>query len=215
MFAQGEHQIGESTMARLGYFDFELIGGPGGVGLSRQHFQRIDLGVITPTDAAAAAAAYRGLWFTAGTYMPDDITVSVASPCAVVDDATGAPITEVAPSSFPAAVVGSVSTGWAAGVGCRINLGTANVINRRFVRGAIFIVPLAGSAFDTNGFVSTGPVGAIAGAAATYAAAMTAAGLNHIVWHRPAKGTHVGGVAAPVLTVSVKPGAAVLRSRRT
>ena len=205
----------EATMSQLGMIDFILEGGVGGAGLSRQHFQRTDLGTITSSDAGAAAAAYRELWFTVDTYMPNTVGIGCGSNCAVHDDATGAPIAEVTLSAVPGFTTGGSGAAYAAGSGVRINWKTSTVRNRRFIRGATFLVPMTSACFDTTGYVASGPEAIIVGAASAYLAAMTAANIAHVAWHRPAKGTFIGGVAAPVTTFVVQSMPGQLKSRRS
>jgi hypothetical protein len=89
------------------------------------------------------------------------------------------------------------------------------VHGRRLIKGATFLVPLTVDAFSAAGTLNAVQQASYATAAGTYLTAMTTAGLAHVVWHRPAKGTFVGGVAANVIGAGVNGTGAMLKSRRT
>jgi hypothetical protein len=199
----------------LGIIDFTIQGDVGGNGLSRVHFQRSDFGTIVSADANAAAAAWHGLWQAAHTEVPSAVIISPSSECKRIDPTTGAPIGVANLTSVPGAVFGSSTAHYAAGTGARIQWHTSQIHNRRLIRGATFLVPLTADAFTASGVLNATIQANYVTASAAVLAAMTAASLTLVVWHRPPKGSFTGGIGAVVTASSVLGEAAQLKSRRS
>lgn len=202
-------------VSQIGFAPFSISGDVGGVGVSVCHFQRSDLGTITSADCSSAGAAWRALWQAAHTEVPSSVTIAPFGEVEVKDSATGAPVGSVAYGTVPSAVFGSSTAHYAAGTGVRISWNTSTVHGRRLIQGATFLVPLTSDAFVATGTVNSVIQSNYITAAATYLSAMATANLTPIVWHRPAKGTFVGGVAGPITGGKVGGTAAFLKSRRS
>lgn len=202
-------------MTQLGVAPWSVSGDIGGVGLSRQHFQRVDLGTITSSDCSNAGAAWHGLWQAAHTEVPLGVSVAPFGEVQVIDSGTGASIASVNYGSIPAVVSGSSTSHYAAGNGARVVWFTSTVRNRRLMHGCTFLVPLTVDAFGTDGQLGSVIQSNYLTAATTYLAAMATANLQHVVWHRPAKGVFTGGVAAGATSMTVRGTGAMLKSRRT
>jgi hypothetical protein len=116
----------------------------------------------------------------------------------------------------PGAVPGGDSSKYIAGMGARLNLKTNVVVNRRFVRGALFVVPLASTVFNAaSGDLASSEQTVILNAYLAYSAALILAGLKDVVWHRPTKALPASGIAEQVASVDVPTQPAGLRSRRS
>lgn len=202
-------------MVQFGSIDAVLSGDVGGLGLSRMHFQRADAGTILVADCNAAASAWHGVWQGVHSYLPLNYSVTFAADVAIREVDTGAPDVALTLSSVPANVTGSDNNKYAAGVGVRVNWNSASVRNRRFMRSATFIVPLCSDAFTTAGVVDSTFQSSLITLLQTCLTSLNGAGLEMIVWHRPAKGTFVGGAAGLVVGATVPGVAASLRSRRS
>jgi hypothetical protein len=100
-------------------------------------------------------------------------------------------------------------------VGARVNWKTSTLHGRRLIKGATFLVPLAGVGFGTDGSISPGLKSALDNGAASYLTAMTGATLYPVVWHRPAKGATSGGLDGIVFAGITSLTPAGLRSRRS
>jgi hypothetical protein len=98
--------------------------------------------------------------------------------------------------------------------GLKVALRTNTIANNRRVRGAIFVVPCAGDVFDASGAVSSTPRTGWVNAANTLKTALTAAGVDLIVWSRPTNTTSNDGGGSLVSGFDVPTKGAILRSRR-
>lgn len=201
-------------MAQIAEISYNVQGDIGGTGISRFWFIPQVAGAISTANVNAAAAAARGLLFAAAGNTPTPITWTCNSQANVYDWATGLVQGPLAVTSLPGVVTGSGGSNFAAGVGARINWKTATVVGRRLIRGAVFIAPLASVSFAASGSVQPTFVGTMNAAAATYLAALGTAGLTAVVWHRPPKGTFVGGQTGIITAGVTSSVPASLRSRR-
>lgn len=201
-------------MASLFSVNMSPQGDIGGIGVSRWWFERSDHAAPGNSDCNNAAGAVAAFYNAIKAYIPQAVSIVSPDACEVFDVATGAPTAITAITSVPSAVVGSDSLHYGAGLGARMNLFTGQVIGRRFLRGAIMLVPLGGAAFgNTNGAVVSGAMTTIVAAWATLGSTTAADNIAHEVWHRPVAKT--GGIAYNVTAVSVSPTPAGLRSRRS
>ena len=202
-------------MVEIAHVDMTMLGDVGGAGISRFWFQRVDAATITVSDCNSAAAAMRAIWGAASTYLASDMTYTVRPEVDVVDHASGLVQNIVTLTSVPGPTTGAGSGNYAAGTGFRLNWRTLSVHNRRFIRGANFFTPVAAGGWTTGGIAASGAVSAMATAVNTYLAALTTAGLEAIIWHRPAKGTFTGGAVGLVVAGGISTTPASLRTRRT
>ena len=201
-------------MPQVAEIAWHISGDMGGLGVSRLRFIRQNAGNILGADVNAAAAASFGLFNAAKAATPSGMTWAIDPQVNVYDSDTGLVQGPMVISSMPSNVGGTGGNNWAAGVGARINWKTSTVQGRRLMKGATYIVPLGALQFVTGGGVSPGFVTSMNTAAAAYLTAMTTALLYPVVWHRPPKGTHTGGLTGIVFSGVCSTVPASLRSRR-
>lgn len=127
-------------------------GAPGYTNLFFRDFTSDGPGGQTGTveNATAAVDRVRGFWGALSGLMPDDVTINPESTVDLLEDSTGELI-----DSFTSATGGSVkgtdTGGYQAAGGASITWRTGGVRNGRRVIGRTFLVPLAGSLFNTTG----------------------------------------------------------------
>lgn len=172
-------------------------------------------GFIDATQAQTVVNAVRSFWQSIATDIPNDVSLTVQPLIDFYVTATGELGGPIAAPTPPTAVTGSSAGAYSAASGGKIKLTTAGIKNNRRVRGAIFLVPLATGAYDTNGSVASALGTSVGSAFATLKTALTALNLQLGVWSRPI-GTPpgVGGSFHAVTSVSVPSKVAVLRGRR-
>jgi hypothetical protein len=194
-------------------FSVVLTGEAGGPGINRYCVQAGAPGSWTNTNLNAVAAAIAAIYSAHSTSLPTGCVYSVQNTMQEVDEASGQII---AVHNIPtvSVVTGTGAGTWVAGTGVRMYWHTNTVINRRMVRGATFITPLPTSFMTGTGTLSVPSQTSFAGTGQTYIAAIVAAACLPVVWHRPAKLTHTGGLAAAIINCSVGPQVGSLRSRR-
>lgn len=125
-----------------------------------------------------------------------------------IDDATGALNGSwLATGSGTVTATGGTSS-YAAGVGARVRWRTSGIFNGRRVVGSTFLAPLLGSAFDTDGTITSAVLSDLQGAADTLAA-----NGGVVIWSRPSPGGS-NGESNPVVSAQVPDRATALRSRR-
>jgi hypothetical protein len=202
-------------MPQVAELQWKVAGDIGGVGISTLRFTRQDAAAITGADCNAAAAAAHNLFNAAVGSLPLDVTWSCNTQVDIYDSVTGAVQGPLTVNTVPSPVVGTVSGTYAAGSGARVNWKTSTLQGRRLLRGATYLVPLAGPGFTSNGSVSSGIITALNGGAGAYLTAMTSAQLYPVIWHRPLKGQHAGGVTGIVYAAVTSATPAGLRSRRS
>jgi hypothetical protein len=113
------------------------------------------------------------------------------------------------PVTAPAVITGSGSGSYAAPSGAVITWLTGAVHLARRVRGRTFLVPLATTAFDASGTLSTGFLTNVRNAASAYIASAA----NPAVWSRPRGGVN-NGAAFSIQAGAVLDKVAILSSRR-
>lgn len=142
-------------------------------------------------------------------YLPPGVTVQVPDTGNIVDTATGVLTGLWNTGTTTAAVTGSGSNAFAAGVGACVTWKTATVVNGRLVHGRTFIVPLMSGCYAADGTLTTTFMGDIASRITTF---LSSAGGKFRAWHRPVAGA--GGAAAQVLSGSCPDQATRLVTRR-
>lgn len=185
----------------------------GGAGISRFMIQS---GGSAPSQGVvdAVCAALKTFYNAVDLYAPSEITYTLSSTVQIVEDTTGLLLGELAPTTVWSEG-GAGSGSYAAGVGCRFYWHTGTIVGRRTVRGATLFAPLVAAAFTTAGALSPGVLGAATAAARAYLTAAAAGGAVPVIWHRPAKLVHTGGLAVPIISVSMSPKPCSVASRRS
>lgn len=141
---------------------------------------------------------------------PSTVTWSFPATGDTIDDTTG-DLNGSFSSAGAASVTGTDAGVYSAASGVVIRWLTGTIVGGHRVRGHTFLVPLAGSAYQGDGSISTTPLGDIQTAVNTYLA--TTAGLAQVIWRRPGA---PGGAGHVAVTGAIVPDlAAVLRSRRS
>lgn len=139
---------------------------------------------------------------------PSGLTWYIPGAGDTVDDATGAINgTWTGTSASVAATVAGQP--YASGVGAFTSWNTSLVVGRRRLRGKTFLAPLYGGAYNSSGQVNISVQGALNSAAATLVAAA-----KLVIWHRPTKVIHTGGLSGLIVSTSTSPQVTSLRSRR-
>jgi hypothetical protein len=202
-------------MVELAQHTVQLSGDIGGVGVSKFHWQRKDATTPLQADCDSAGAALRALYNACIGVFPSAMSYQVLTEVPLFDVASALVSGILVMSSTPAVVTGGGGLDYAAGTGARINWKTTSIHNRRYLRGATFMVPLVAGAYTGQGAVAGATITTIQSAAATFLTALDTANLELIAWHRPAKGATTGGAAGLVFTGQVPSTPAGLRSRRS
>lgn len=192
---------------------------PGGPGYSNLYFGTTDplaAGAQTAVnDVQAFFTAIKGL-------IPSIVTLQVDPAVIMVEDVTSEQVGDVLVGSTPAPIVCTATGSMAAPAGATAQWSTASYLYGRRVKGRTYLVPLASSAFESNGTIISGALTTLNNAAA----ALVAGGSNLVVFTRkreykaadPAKGqkevTARAGASSLVVSGAVRDIVAVLRSRR-
>lgn len=169
---------------------------PGAPGLSQFYF--LNSGMQTNVDAVRA-------FFNAMTaYLPTGLTINVPGSGDIIDSATGSITSAWSVTTTPAVVTGTAAGAYAGQSGAVIHWLTADVSNGRRIRGRTFMVPLIGSAFESNGSLVVGVINALTTAGNTLRT--TAAG-NMRVFQRPVTAhTEYDRKTGVAKTIAGKPG---------
>lgn len=202
-------------MVAVGEIAWNVSGDAGGVGISRFRFTRQDTADISGADCAAMATATANVINGWKPWGPTGITWTCSPVCNIYDETSGAVVPPLAGFAVPAPITGGGEGQHGAGLGVRLNWKTSQVLGRRLIKGATFLVPLSGLGFDGTGSVSSACQADVNTGAAAYLAAAVAAVCYPVIWHRPKKGTVVGGLTGIVVAGLASPVSSGLRSRRS
>jgi hypothetical protein len=172
-----------------------------GAGLATHYFQ-------AGTASAHLADLYT-LWSSFAGSMPSSVTIRIPGSGEQINATTGA-VTGVWTGTAPALITGAAAGSYAAGVGMSIRWFTSTVNWGETVVGRTFVVPLAVGAYEADGSILPGVVGANQSAVNAF---LTAAAATFSVWSRPQSGT--GGLEATVNSGVVVDRTSWLTSRRT
>jgi hypothetical protein len=195
------------------------IGTSGGPGLTQLavNTSETDQTPLTAAQAQSAVNAVRGFWDAIKALIPNEITLTVSP---IVDQYRyydGVLHHTVTSPTTPAVVVGTASSTYAMASGMKVNLNTEKISGGRRVRGAIYVVPCASSAFSDLGNVTTGTRSTVNTAADAMRLALVSAGMNLMVWSRPtihgASGSSDGELSVVTACETNEKGA-ILRGRR-
>lgn len=188
----------------------------GAPGYSAFHFSSDagfwDGGVLTPdAESAAGTAATRvhDAFVFANKVLPSPVVVNIEAEAEILNSDTGE-ILGVVPVADPGGVAMLGDGGWSAASGAVVNWRTNDYRFGRRIRGRTFLVPLAGSAYQSDGTLLGETVSDLERFAGELVG--SAGGPEFGVWSRPRGGS--GGVFATVVTSNIPDMAAVLRSRR-
>lgn len=158
-------------------------------------------------------ARVKAFWSAVSTCIPSGITITIAQDSQIIDSATGVINDTISATAAQTTTAGAGPANFAAVAGACIIWRTATFINSRQLKGKTFVVPMANSAYDTDGTI-------LAGRLADLRAAANGLGLpgafpieeRLVAWHRPVGGT--GGTCTTVSSTSVNDRVAYLKSRR-
>lgn len=190
-------------------------GTTGGPGLTQTFIADATGAAISSSQATSATAAVR-TWFDAiKAYLPDEIILTVSPLVDSYDIVTGDLVASVSATASPGSVTGTATVSFAMASGIKVNLNTNVIQYGRRVRGSIFLVPAATSAFGTNGVVLSATRTAINTAGSTLISSLATAGLNLVVFSRPRTvPTTRNGSISIVSAFETSEKGAVLRGRR-
>lgn len=164
-----------------------------------------------PTAAAAEAAADAAHTFIqdCASNMPSVVKLTIETAVEVIDEATNQLETiYTVPAGVP--LSGTVPGGFSSATGACITWETGEVKNGRRVRGRTFLVPLAGTCYDTDGTLTSGTLTDLQNAASGIAAG----GFSFGVLSRPSGPGASDGSFHTVSSGRVNDKTAILTSRR-
>lgn len=154
-------------------------------------------------DVVAFLTSIKDVW-AAGT------VVEVPNTGEQLNDANG-DVTGTWSFGSPATLTSASTGAYAAGVGCRIRWSTNGVRNNRHIIGTTFIVPIAVSAYATNGTLDDTFAGTLFSLADDFLDDMAG---DLLVWSRPSGPGEDDGFTNTVLSCSVPDKVAWLTSRK-
>lgn len=140
--------------------------------------------------------------------LPSELTINIPNGCDTIDMASGRLTGHVALSGG-GNVAGSGNSAYSAGVGAFVNWYTDFVRNGRLLRGRTFVAPLAQGYASVDGTLNDGVKSIIDAAALGL--------VSHTLWqvyHRPPKGTFVGGTAHLITSAQTVDRVTALKTRR-
>lgn len=170
-------------------------------------------GGLIGDSAEAAATSAAGRVHSAFTgilsQLPEDVSLDIEDECLILDSASGETLgfVEIEADDF-ASTRGT--GGYSGPSGAVVNWRTNDYRNGRRIRGRTFLVPLAGSAYQSDGTLTSSALGSLR----DFGSSVIGSGGDPQfgVWSRPRDGA--GGVFASAVNSNVPDMAAVLRSRR-
>lgn len=190
---------------RVGWSGF-----PGAPGVSTFYF----------LDVATAVASLVTLFTALRPNCPTDVTWRVESAGDIIEDTTGV-ITGAWGADPVSDITGSASGTYSAPSGGMIGWETATILDGRRLRGRTFIVPLAGSQYDSSGSLTADAYNGMGDSAIAFLVEQSS---SFVLWHRP-RVAHAADGSRPAVTARtgghglvttsrVPDKAVVLRSRR-
>lgn len=186
-----------------------FVGAPGYTNLYFEPVPESDV-ITQPVvdNAVSKVQTFLGTWRQ---WLPTVVTTGVDSTIEEIDEQNGA-LQGFWSSTVAAPAGGSGSTSFASPAGACISWGTQGVRNGRRVRGRTFMVPLASSAYDTDGTIHGTHLPVMRTAANTLHG--DAGGSRLVIWARPNGGIIPDGGAYDVITANITDKVAMLTSRR-
>jgi hypothetical protein len=141
------------------------------------------------TDPAAGQpdpAPLRTFFDAIKAYLPSGLTITVPGSGDLIEETTGHLSGTWSVTPTPTQITCTGSGAYAGNAGGVIHWLSSDIVNGRRVRGRTFLVPLIGSAFETNG----SPISTYLTALTTAATNLLASSTWHpVVWARPFAGT--------------------------
>lgn len=159
--------------------------------------------------ANSARSKVREAFFQITNLLPEGVAIDIDSEALIIDSDTGETL-GFAEVDGPGIMDGTSSGGYSAASGAVINWLTNDYRFGRRIRGRTFLVPLAGSTYQSDGTLTSSALSDLRDFAGEITSSSGSAQFG--VWSRPRGGT--GGVFATAVGSRVPDMAAVLRSRR-
>jgi len=195
-------------------------GTSGGPGITQLYIQSISFpgAPITAGSAQTAVNAMRSFWDSVKAYLPDEVSLTVQPVMDAYDEGNGDLVNTVSAATPPAVVTGTSATAYSMAAGMKMNLVTADIVNGRRVRGAVYLVPATTAAMSTSGNILAAARTAVNSAGTTLLGALALADMQLVVFRRPLKDsggtiTRVGGTS-DVTAIETNEKSAILRGRR-
>lgn len=145
--------------------------------------------------------------------LPATVGVTVHQEADLFDPASGDLEGTVTAATALPRVVGTGSGTYANGSGCSVIWETGSIARSRRCRGRTYLVPLVGSAYQSDGTLAAGTISAIQGAANAIVTSTAARSQGLQVWSRP-NAKYPSGVINQVISALVKDQPAGLQTRR-
>lgn len=182
--------------------------GPGGPGASHFDYRDPSNFFTDPVSHAPIVAAWRAYYNSLAGYLPNEWSIGVQGNVLKLSSA-GALEDDLSSGSAPAAVAGSFSGAWAAGIGVVTRFETNSIVGGRRLRGRTFFVPVGGTvAFDSDGTLNSTCQGDFNSLRVTLHNAAATNNAVPIVWSKAHATTR------DITGWSVRDRSAILRSRR-
>lgn len=202
-----------NPMAQMAKVTINWTGLPGGPGYTNLYFQDISGPTNVDQTLVDSAVSKTDAWIAAfRPALPTSIFTAVSATVEAVDENTGE-LQSFWTGTPAAAAAGSGGTSYSAPSGAVVSWYTSTVRNSRRIRGRTFIVPLATSAYDTDGSILNARITTWNAATATLIATGASAELG--VWSRPSGPSASDGDWALVTSFRIPDAAAILTSRRS
>lgn len=193
----------------------------GAPGFTNLYFNDFTEGTITQAIVTGARTRCDALLMAILPAFPNTVSATVDSTVEIIDVASGDLIRIMSGPAFTIRV-GSGTGSYSAASGAVVNWTTGGIVQSRRVRGRMFLVPLAGSSYATNGTILETMRGTLNTAINAFLAPGSNQGLVGVYsrkskQHLNKKGETVpahDGAWFPVQSFSIPDKVAVLRSRR-
>lgn len=169
----------------------------------------------TTTQAQNAVNAVRAFWDSIKGLLPDEIILTVSPVVDIYNEVDGQLVASVSAPTPPGAVAGTATVTYAMASGLKMSLNTGVIRFGRRVRGTVFIVPAATSAFTATGVVASATKTTINTAGTALLTSLGTSGLQLSVYSRPrVLPSARPGAVTPVSAIETNEKGAVLRGRR-
>lgn len=185
-----------------------FAGGPGYTNL----FFRDIAGTPSQTTADNAALKAGNFCSYVRSHLPIEAILQVQNDVEVIEETTGELANVFTVATSPPLPGEAPSAPYSAASGAVVTWRTAGVRNGRRVRGRTFLVPLANSAYQSDGTLSAAAITSLNTNLANFLAPSGSA--NFGVYARPTSATATDGIFHQATGFSVPDKVAVLRSRR-
>lgn len=160
-----------------------------------------------------AAAAIKTFLEAVKGYLPTSILISFIPTVQIIAEADGSLAEQRNIATLPAVVTATGTGTFSAPAGVCVTWRTMTSTGRRLLMGRTFLVPMAGSAAQTDGTLAVAAQSAIVTAGNAYVNRLASGTPGRpVVWRRPKAGA--SGFNGEVVNCTVTDKVAVLRSRR-